>query len=281
MEIGILSKTISRPTLEEELDCIRAHGIRCIQFSLTSTGLSYMPDEIPPSVRDNVRQTLATKGVTMSGISGTYNMAHPNPVVRQDGLRRLKVMIKACRDLGTSVITLCTGTRDPGNMWRRHTDNDTTEAWRDLCQSVSQALPAAEEKKVILAFEPEVSNIIDSARKGRQLIDEMQSDNLKVVMDGANIFHRGELATMHRVLDQAFDLLGNDIVLAHAKDLDQDGEAGNRPAGKGLLDYDHYIGLLRQLNYNGPLLLHGLKESEVAECVGFLQQKLVWKPASF
>ena len=281
MEIGILSKTISRPTLEEELDCIRAHGIRCVQFNLTSTGLSYMPDEIPPSVRDNVRQTLAAKGMIMSGISGTYNMAHPNPVVRQDGLRRLKVMIEACRDLGTSVITLCTGTRDPENMWRRHTDNDTTEAWRDLCQSVSQALPAAEEKKVILAFEPEVSNIIDSARKGRQLIDEMQSDNLKVVMDGANIFHRGELVTMHQVLDQAFDLLGDDIVLAHAKDLDQDGEAGNRPAGKGLMDYDHYIGLLRQVNYNGPLLLHGLKESEVAECIGFLQQKLVWKPASF
>ena len=39
------------------------------------------------------------------------------------------------------------------------------------------------------------------------------------------------------MLDEAFALLGRDIVLAHAKDLDHDGEAGHLPAGKGLLDY--------------------------------------------
>jgi len=51
---------------------------------------------------------------------------------------------------------------------------------------------------------------------------------------------------MREVLDEAFELLWPDIVIAHAKDLDQDGEAGHKPAGKGLLDYDHYLGLLRQ-----------------------------------
>jgi hypothetical protein len=30
---------------------------------------------------------------------------------------------------------------------------------------------------------------------------------------------------MRKVLDEAFELLGSDIALAHAKDLDKDGEA--------------------------------------------------------
>ena len=93
-------------------------------------------------------------------------------------------------------------------------------------------------------------------------------------MDGANIFNYGELARMHSILDQAFDLLGSDIVLAHAKDLDRGGGAGNRPAGKGILDYDYYINWLREVEYNGHILLHSLKESEIKVVISFLDQKI-------
>ena len=79
-------------------------------------------------------------------------------------------------------------------MWRAHPDNNTPEAWRDLVESMKQALAVAEEYDVVLALEPEVANVIDSAQKARRLLDEMQSPYLKVCMDGANIFHKGELA---------------------------------------------------------------------------------------
>ena len=159
-------------------------------------------------------------------------------------------------------------------MWKQHPDNGSPVAWRDLCHSISQALPLAEEHRIFLAFEPEVSNIVNSAQKGRKLINDMQSKNLKVVMDGANIFNYGELARMHSILDQAFDLLGSDIILAHAKDLDRYGGAGNRPIGKGILGYDYYINWLREVGYNGPILLHSLKESEIKADVSFLHQKI-------
>ena len=63
----------------------------------------------------------------------------------------------------------------------------------------------------------------------------------------------------------AVELLGPDIIIAHAKDLDHDGEAGHLAAGKGLLDYAYYLGLLKQAGFKGPLLLHGLAESVFAE----------------
>ncbi len=92
-------------------------------------------------------------------------------------------------------------------------------------------------------------------------------------MDGANIFHTGELAHMHAILDEAFALLGDDIALAHAKDLDHDGDAGHLPAGQGVLDYDRYLDLLHQSAYTGPLILHGLAEQDVDGCVTFLRSK--------
>lgn len=83
---------------------------------------------------------------------------------------------------------------------------------------MAQALPLAEAHNVILGVEPEVSNVIDSAERARRLLDEMKSPNLKIVMDGANLFHYGELPCMSELI-HAFELLGDDIVIAHAKDL--------------------------------------------------------------
>jgi sugar phosphate isomerase/epimerase len=183
--------------------------------------------------------------------------------------------------LGTEIITLCTGTRDPYNMWRYHPDNSSPAAWRDLLDALAVALEIAEAYKVTLGIEPEVSNVIDSARKARQLLEEFSSPYLKIVMDGANLFPAGTLPRMREILGEAFDLLGEAISLAHAKDLTHDGEAGQAAAGTGLLDYDLYLELLQQAGYNGPLILHGLREDEVAGSVAFLRAKLAGKDQAF
>ena len=274
MQIGIMARHIERPTLEETLDAIAAHGIRHLQFGLASAGLPDLPDEVPADLCERIRGALDARGMEIAALSGTFNMIDPDVEKRRDGLRRLRALANACERLGTSVITLCTGTRDPVSMWRRHPDNDTPEAWDDMVESVGEAAAMAEAANVTLAFEPEVSNVVDSAVKARFLLDEIGSTNLKVCIDGANLFHAGELPQMTRILEEAFQLLGNDIALAHAKDLSRDGEAGHDAAGTGLLDYDRYLSLLKGIGYKGAIILHSLKESQVEQCAAFLRQKI-------
>jgi sugar phosphate isomerase/epimerase len=90
-------------------------------------------------------------------------------------------------------------------------------------------------------------------------------------MDGANIFQRGRLSKIREVLDEAFDLLGSDIVLAHAKDLDKDGEAGHLPAGRGRLDYPYYMELLQKSGFEGAIILHALKPAEARDRLAFVR----------
>ena len=274
MKIGIMAKTFVRRTVEETLAAVAGHDIHCIQFSLTCAGVPDVPDNIEPELCDRIRAEMVRRGIAMSAVSGTFNMIHPDSQMRRRGLQRLRMLASVCDRLSTSVITLCTGTRDPESMWRRHPDNDAPEAWKDLVASMHEAVKIAEEHKVTLAFEPEVSNVVDSAVKGRRLLDEMRSPHLKVVMDPANIFHKGELPRMREIIAEAFALLGDDIALAHAKDLSRDGEAGHEAAGKGLLDYDQYLSLLRRAAPDIPLVLHGLSESQVDGCIAFLKGKM-------
>jgi sugar phosphate isomerase/epimerase len=257
-QLGILvSTTYTTGTLEERLDEVKAHGLSCVQVSMGCAGLPEMPDAIPAGLPERFRRETAARGLKIASVQGTFNMCHPDAEQRALGLRRLRVVAEAFPQLP---IHICTGTRNPQSMWRNHPDNKSAEAWR--------------QNKSVLAFEPEVNNVVDSARKARQIMDEIGSAHLKVTMDPANIFPTGTLPRMKEILEEAFSLVGRDIVLAHAKDLDHDGDAGHKAAGEGLLDYELYLRLLRAQRFSGPLLLHGLSRAQVPGCVAFLRAKL-------
>lgn len=274
MRIGIFLSTFTGKTLESKLDACKANGLDCVQLSTDCLGLPPMPDRIAPDVIDHIRRESAARGIEIGSLQGTFNMCHPDADYRAGGVRRLGVLAAAARDLGTPLIHLCTGTRDRINMWKRHPNNGTPEAWRDMSECVRDAVEAAKPFGVTLAFEPEVNNVVDSAQKARRLLDQIGSPRLKVTMDGSNLFHAGEFARMDQVLDESFALVGKDVVMAHAKDVSHDGDAGHEAAGHGKLDYDRYVSLLHKYGLKGPLLLHGLSEAQVPECVQFVRGKI-------
>jgi sugar phosphate isomerase/epimerase len=277
MQIGIFAKTFPADSMEATLDRIADRGIRAVQFNLALTGGPTLPDEIPAPLIARVREALTHRGLEMVAISGTCNLSHPDTEARHDGLHALRTLIGVAPDLGTRVVTVCTGTRDPHDMWRRHPDNDSRDAWTDMVRSVASAVAAAEQNDVTVAFEPELGNVVNGADAGRRLLDEIGSRHLKVVIDAANLPRPGTLDRQAETLERAFDLLGPDLVLAHAKDVREDGTVV--PAGRGRLDYALYLSLLRHAGYDGALVLHGLEAAAVDECVAFLRRHMT-SPAS-
>ena len=271
MKLGILAKTFVRANLGEVLDAVVSNGLHSVQFNFSLVGLPTLPERIEPAILEQVRTEMSRCGISVAAVSGTFNIIDPDLVERQRGLQCLSVLAANCSAIGPSVITLCTGTRDPKDMWRRHPGNDSEQAWRDMVRAIRAALDMTEHSGTTLAFEPEVSNVVDSAVKARRLLDEIGSPRLKVVIDAANLFHSGELPRMSEILDEAFELLCDDIVLAHAKDLSHDGEAGHEAAGTGKLDYPRYVKLLKQIGFEGSLIIHGLREDQVGSTVAFLR----------
>lgn len=272
IELGIFAKPFQRPTVGAVFDAVREHGIGVAHFNMACAGSSSMPDAIPETFAAAIGAAAEERSLTLAGVSGTFNMIHPDESVREKGLERLEVLASACGAMTTPVITLCTGTRDPDDKWRRHPDNDTAAAWRDLCHTMEGALSIAESYDVTIAFEPEHANVVDSAQKGVRLIEEMRSPHLKVVFDPANLFETAPADERRRLVEEGLDLLGEHVVMAHAKDRRADGTFC--PAGHGVLDYDHYVEQLRAASIDVPLVLHGLSEDEVPGRLAFLRKQL-------
>jgi sugar phosphate isomerase/epimerase len=269
MRVGIFAKTFPRASMEASLDAVAANAIEAIQFNMALLGGPSLPGGIAAAAARRIREAVAARGLEMTAVSGTYNMAHPDPATRRRGQERLGALIAAARDLGTRIVTVCSGTRDPDDMWRAHPDNAQPEAWRDTVDSLAAAVPIAERHGVTLGIEPEPNNVVRDARAARRLIDELRSASLGIVIDAANLVAAGGLATQRPVLDEAVSLLGGEIVLAHAKDIRADGTLV--AAGRGGLDYAHYVSGLARAGYDGPLVLHGLDEQEVPASAAFLR----------
>jgi sugar phosphate isomerase/epimerase len=273
MEIGIFSRTFGRSTLEGVLDAAAVHGLSRIHFNLRSVGLACLPDELDNALCGRIREAFEIRRCVMTSISATFNTIHPDVNQRETDTLRACCVIHHCRQMGTAIATLCTGTRDPYDMWRQHPDNQGSDAWRDLLATVQRLLQAAENSCVILGVEPEKGNVVDSAAKARRLLDEMRSPYLKIVMDAANLFTGDDLTHMQRTLEEAFDLLGSDMVIAHAKDIAGPAKT-DQAAGTGQLDWKTYCRLLTETGFKGPVILHNLKESQIRESVTFLRRHL-------
>jgi sugar phosphate isomerase/epimerase len=268
VRLGIFAKTFPGSDPLTVLQAAKAAGYASVQYNMACSGLPAMPDALTLDQTAAVAQASSATGVAIAAVSGTYNMIHPDPAIRATGLRRLGVLIDHAAAMGTGMVTLCTGTRDPDDQWRHHPDNATPEAWRDLLDEMAKACALADPKGVKLGIEPELANVVRDARSARVLIDSLQSPALAIVLDPANLFEVAPLSRQRDILSQAVDLLSDRIAMAHAKD--RDAQGGFATAGQGVVDFPHFIAALRAAGFDGDLVTHGLAAAEAPEVAAFL-----------
>ena len=272
MRIGIFAKTFAGSDPATVLAASRDAGFDGVAYNMACSGLAAMPDRIAPPVISAIAGAAKSTGQALFSLSGTYNMIHPDPTVREAGHRRLALLAASARAMGTNLITLCTGSRDAQDQWRHHPDNASPAAWRDLLASFETAVAIAETHDILLGVEPELANVISSAQKARELIDTLQSPRIRIVLDPANLFETATPAAQRALVEAAVDLLAGHIEMAHAKDRDATG--GFATAGKGVIDFGHFMGTLHRAGFAGSLVTHGLTAAEAPAVAAFLRGQM-------
>jgi len=268
LEVGIFARTYNQPTLGQVLDAACSDGFRALHFNFKCAGLAALPEELDEETCRAIRGEFERRGLVMVGVSATYNTIHPDVGRRARETALARRIIELSPVLGTDLVTLCTGSRDPDDMWQAHPGNEEPEAWSDLLETMEPLLASAESASVFLGIEPETANVVSSAAKARSLIDELGSDRVRIILDPANLMTPANLDQQQAVLAEAFDLLAPDLIQAHAKDID---EHGHLAAGRGRLDYDSYFALLAHHNVTVPVIMHELDEDDVPRARDFVR----------
>ena len=270
MYSAIFSRTYPMKDISAVLDVVAADGFAGIQANLSSAGLASLPDTLPAGTGLQVRSAADTRGIRIAALSGTYNMAHPDATVRQASRVGFRNVIKAARQMGAPVVTLCTGSRDPHDMWKFHPDNYGEAAWNDLRAELGFALALAQDAGIQLAIEPEPANIIREAKAAERLLQEMASRHLGIILDAANLLTPETLPKQHGIMNEAADLLGDALLLAHAKDIDASGHVV--APGEGSVDLVAFARTLHTVGYDGALIAHGFAADKTGAAAKALQR---------
>jgi sugar phosphate isomerase/epimerase len=113
MRLGIFAKTFPGDTAPAVMSAARAAGYDAVQYNMACSGLSALPQAIPDEAVSALREASEATGVGVAALSATYNMIHPDPAVRDVGRAAFAAIAGAARELGTEVVTVCSGSRDP------------------------------------------------------------------------------------------------------------------------------------------------------------------------
>jgi sugar phosphate isomerase/epimerase len=270
-DLGIFARTFPRTSATEVAGAVAAAGFGLVQLNLAAAGLPTMPG---PAELDRldfgaIRRAFDDRAIRIWGLSASYNMIHPDPAIRDAQTGAAAALIGRAPELGAAAVTLCTGTRDPDNMWRRHPGNDDPRAWKDLRVSLDRLLPAADAAGVRLGIEPEPGNVISTAARARRLLDELGRDAglTGIIFDPANLVTVATAGHQADILTEAAGQLAGWILCLHAKDVVGSGYAA---AGTGRLDYELIARLLAGLPAGVPLIAQDAAEDDVARVRGFL-----------
>ncbi|RWL82455.1 MAG: sugar phosphate isomerase/epimerase [Mesorhizobium sp.] len=270
MQVGVFAKTFPGSEPTGVLAAVRDAGFAVTQFNLACAGLPSMPDAVPDAAIDAIGAAAEATGIGLVALSGTYNMAHPDSRMREDGLRRLAVVIETAARLSIPLVTLCTGTRNAEDQWACHPDNAHPSAWTDMAREMAKALQLAERHGVDLGIEPEQANIVTSADDAVRLIGEMGSKRLRIVLDPANLFEQANAEQARPIVAEAVERAAGHVSLAHAKDRFADGRFAT--VGQGVVDFADFIARLKATGFDGPLVTHGLSAGEAPGVARFLKE---------
>lgn len=265
VDLGVFARCFPAQAPEPLGRAIADAGFSSVQLNLSAIGLPTIPDAQALQDIDlvAVRRDLEAPGLRIWGLSGSYNLAHPDQERARAQTEDAARLIRRAPELGVVAVTLCTGSRNPDDMWRAHPDNDTAEAWADLLRNLGPLLDAAEEADVFLAVEPEPGNVISGTDAAVRLLDELgeRASRIGFILDPANLVGETGPDAYETVLRDAFDRLGSRAICVHAKDVVTWDE---RIAGAAGLDFDLVRALHAALPHPVPVIVQDADPANLA-----------------
>ena len=223
-----------------------------------------------------LKSALKTFDVTFFDMHTYTNNIHPDPAERKENHRYVIEQCEAAERVGCPMVTTHTGTRSADRPISPHPDNWTWETWKLSVSVIKQLLKDTSGMKVCFGIEAVNMTASNNPRAHRQLLDEVGDPRLKICLDPVNMMHLGMYYRNTELIQECFDLLGNDIMAAHAKDTyvlpnRMSAYITEVAPGKGILDYETYLTCLSRLDSPRPLIIEHIPDEEYAGAKKYIE----------
>lgn len=278
MNIGIRAHDIESRPVEKLVEEIASKGLTSVQLALGKS-LDYLNTELgslSPGFAHQVGKTFRNKEIQIAVIGCYFNMIHPDREERKKGIERFKEHIRFARDFGCSIVGTETGNVNAEISYT--VENYNEKPFQEVVESVKELVAEAEKFGVIVGIEAGVNHPIYSPLTMKRLLDSVSSNNLQVILDPVNLLTAETYHKQEEIIQEAFDLFGDRIVILHAKDFVIENQSLKlAPVGQGLLNYDLVLKLIKEKKPMINILMEDTREPFIDGSIEFL--KLIYEQA--
>ena len=265
--VGLLPED-PREISRKDLDKIKALGATGACFHIPSEILLEWDNSNSTAVVQlykNCELELAQLGVG-------YNECLFDPDTEVRATVRQKIF-KGCavgRDMEAGVVLIRTGSLSKTDLYSPAFKNHDSECLKILIEELSMIAEEAERFEVTVVIETHNLTILGTPELNRKVIKQINSKNLKVVMDYVNHFQSWEqVCQSSKRINFIYDIMGDISGIAHVKDLiAEDGfvvHLNEAAPGKGILDLITAIQRWDNLFPDGYMLVEHLPDEAIPE----------------
>ncbi|MFT4145059.1 MAG: sugar phosphate isomerase/epimerase [Mobilitalea sp.] len=283
MQIGIRLHDTSLLSLEQRLEVVKQQGFTCAHLALSKVinEFKITPGTLTPGFAMYLKKLFHKYDIDIAVLGCYLNLAEADSLKRQDILNNYQAHIRFASVLGCGVV----GTETSGPDFNNHLEmgQDPEKAILAMIENLKRIVAYAEKMGVIVAIEPVRSHLVATPQLARWVLDEINSPNLQIIFDPVNLLGKDNYLQQAVVMEEAIQLLGEDIAVVHLKDfVPQNDKLAAVAAGTGNMNYSPIIRFIK----NKKPMIHCTLENtkpENAEAARKHLQKLweeAWKGAA-
>lgn len=224
-----------------------------------------------------LKEALKKYDVTFFDMHTTGSNIQLNLTEREKCKRYTIEACNAAERIGAQMVTTHIGSLSSERPFSPHRDNWTLETWKLSVKTMKQILEDSAGTNVAFGVEATNMTIMNNPRAHLQLIEEIGNPRLKVCIDPVNMINLGTYYRNTELINECFDILGEHIIAAHAKDTyvlpdKMSAYITEVVPGEGILDYETYLVRLSHLSYPRTLLIEHIPDEKYTEAKKYIEE---------
>lgn len=270
LNLGIRAHDLGPTDLDTLIHKLKEYDLKHIQFAIKKSFPDVIDtyDKLTPGVASYYGDRFAKEGIKLSILGAYVNIVASDLQQREQALNDFTTHLRLARDFHASMVATETGSVKKGYT----EDNFTEEAFLKVIESVKRMVKEAEVFGVTVAIEAGINHPLHTAKLAKRLIDEVNSPNLKIIMDCANLMRPDNHSRQAEVIEEAFELLGDHIIAMHIKDyIIEDNKVKIVPVGTGEMAYEKILAFAKYSKPHLYVSLEATREPDLKDSIALLK----------
>ncbi len=248
LRLGVRGHDMPKAPFDELVKSISDAGFSCTQLALAKAVRDFNigTEAMTSGMADYMKKVFEKNNVSVSVLGCYKNLANPDAEQLKKIMDSYMHHIRFAKFLECGMVGTETGAVN--TEYKFTPENHTDAALHIFIENLKRIVDYAEKMGVCIGIEPVYKHIMCSAERTRKVLDAVNSPNLRVILDPINLLNADNEQQHEKIVEEAFELLGNEIDAIHIKDyVVQNGNIVYEKitVGEGNFNIPHFLGILK------------------------------------